>query len=70
MMGKFHCKIAPYALADALMALENSKDKHRFIEYYVTKEDDDLIIGGKEKYFPNKSEPMCCADPNMNSSQS
>ena len=44
----FYCRIAPYALFNALKALELTNDRHRYIEYGITQEGDDLVIWGKE----------------------
>lgn len=51
-MKKFHCEVAPYALFDALAALENTRDSQRWIDYAVTSEDGKLFIQGNERFCP------------------
>jgi len=59
-------KVMSYALFDALFALENTRDSHRYIEYSVGKEDDEIWIYAKEIYIPKLSNECmeakdCCA---------
>lgn len=58
---KFRCRVAPYALFNALAALENTRDSQRYIEYGVTQEDGYLVIWGEEKLVPRCDSTNCTA---------
>ena len=58
----FRCKVVPYALFDVLCALECTKTSSSYVDYFITKEDGDLIIGGKEVYVRKIQTAMACSD--------
>lgn len=69
-MGKFYCRVAPYALADALIALENSADKNRRIDYVITKEDGDLFLMGREVFLSGGGSVTTCGRPPLTDNSS
>jgi hypothetical protein len=63
MMVRFN--VAPYALLDAVAALINAKDSHKYVNVTVTKEDNELVVIAEEVYYntsleedPDEKKPM------------
>jgi len=43
--------VAPYALFDVLNAFKNTRDHNRYLDFGVTKEDNELSVWVVEKYI-------------------
>jgi len=59
----FRFQVAPYALFDVLNALRNTRDHRRYLDFGVTKEDNDLVVWVREKYISQESESKDCCTP-------
>ena len=56
MMEAINFTVSPYALFETLWALENQKNSEFYIDYHVTKEDDELVVFAI-KVYNQTSEP-------------